>query len=102
LFDGLLPELNLGTWNRRSAEAALIDRVAGLIGAQQHFSHVVDGRFKGGYITRHYGAPAQRVQAMQLEIAQRAYMSEADTPQFDAQRAAPLGALLEQIIAALL
>jgi N-formylglutamate deformylase len=101
LFDGQLPELNLGTWNGRSAGAQFVDRVLARIGAQQRFSHVVDGRFKGGYITRHYGAPSQHVHAMQLEIAQRAYMSEAGVPQFDAQIAAPLGSLLEQLLPAL-
>ena len=102
LFDGTLPQLNLGTWDGRSAGAEFVARVVGLLEAQQHFSHVVNGRFKGGYITRHYGAPAQHVHAMQLEIAQRAYMSEATAPQFDPAVAAPLSALLVQIIEALL
>jgi N-formylglutamate deformylase len=98
LFDGELPELNLGTWNGRSAGADVIGRVAALIAAQPRFSHVVDGRFKGGYITRHYGDPARQVHALQLEIAQRAYMLEADAPHFDPQLAAPLMSLLERII----
>jgi N-formylglutamate deformylase len=101
LFDGQLPELNLGTWSARSAGPEPVARVTKLLGAQQRFSHVTDGRFKGGYITRHYGAPAQRVHALQLEIAQRAYMSESGAPRFDASHAAPLGALLERMIAAL-
>jgi N-formylglutamate deformylase len=98
LFNGELPELNLGTWNGRSAGADLIGRVATLIAGQQRFSHVVDGRFTGGFITRHYGDPTRQVHAMQLEIAQRAYMLEADPPQFDPHLAAPLMSLLEQII----
>jgi N-formylglutamate amidohydrolase len=98
LFEGELPELNLGTWNERSAGAELIGRVAALIAGQQRFSHVVDGRFTGGYITRHYGDPSRHVHALQLEIAQRAYMLEADPPQFDPQVASPLMSLLEQII----
>jgi N-formylglutamate amidohydrolase len=101
LFEGQLPELNLGTWNGRSAGAALVGRIAALLTAQQRLSHVVDGRFKGGYITRHYGDPSRQVHAMQLEIAQRAYMLEADAPQFDPHIAAPLMSLLEQIIAGL-
>jgi N-formylglutamate amidohydrolase len=98
LFAGELPQLNLGTWNGRSAGAERIRRVAALISGQQHYSHIVDGRFTGGYITRHYGAPSQHVHALQLEIAQRAYMLEADPAQFDTQLAAPLMALLERII----
>jgi N-formylglutamate deformylase len=101
LFEGELPELNLGTWNGRSAGAELISRVAALIAGQPRFSHVVDGRFTGGYITRYYGDPAGQVHAMQLEIAQRAYMLETDPPQFDPQLASPLMSLLEQIIAQL-
>jgi N-formylglutamate deformylase len=101
LFEGQLPELNLGTWNARSAGAHIIQSVVALLAAQQRFSHVVDGRFKGGYITRHYGAPARRVHALQLEIAQRAYMSEHAAPQFDPEFAAPLSSLLEKIIPAL-
>jgi N-formylglutamate deformylase len=101
LFAGELPELNLGTWNGRSAGADLIGRVAALMAGQQRFSHVVDGRFTGGYITRHYGAPARQVHALQLEIAQRAYMLEADPPLFDPQLASPLMSLLERIIAEL-
>jgi N-formylglutamate deformylase len=101
LFDGELPELNLGTFSGRSAGADRVAGVAGLLSAQRRFTHVIDGRFKGGHITRHYGQPAHGVHAMQLEIAQRAYMAETGTPQFDAPVAAPLAALIEQLIAAL-
>lgn len=101
LFDGELPELNLGTFNGHSAAADHVARVAGLLAAQRRFTHVIDGRFKGGHITRHYGQPAGGVHAMQLEIAQRAYMAETGTPQFDAPVAAPLAALIEQLIAVL-
>jgi N-formylglutamate deformylase len=101
LFDGELPELNLGTHSGHSASPKFVGRVVERLRAQQRFSHVVDGRFKGGHITRHFGAPTQNVHAMQLEIAQRAYMSEEDAPQFDTQRAAPLAELIGQIIAGL-
>ena len=65
---------------------------------QQQFSFVVDGRFKGGYITRHYGNPAARIDAVQLEIAQCAYLVEARTPAFDATLAAPLNSLLRDLL----
>jgi N-formylglutamate deformylase len=102
LFEGQLPGLNLGSFGGRSAQAATVERVLARLRAQQRFSYVVDGRFKGGHITRHYGAPAQGIEALQLEIAQCAYMREEETPRFDAARAAPLAELIEQIIAALL
>ncbi len=101
LFEGELPELNLGTYSGHSAAGTLVARVVERLRAQQRFSHVVDGRFKGGHITRHFGEPARNVHAMQLEIAQRAYMSEDGLPQFDSRRAAALSALIEQIFTAL-
>lgn len=101
LFEGELPELNLGTFSGHSAEAALIGRITARLGAQQRFSWVLDGRFKGGHITRHFGAPARGVQAIQLEIAQRAYMSEQGEPRFEPQAAAPLAALIAEILGAL-
>lgn len=101
LFEGELPELNLGTYGGHSAAASLVACVAERLRAQQRFSHVVDGRFKGGHITRHFGEPARNVHTLQLEIAQRAYMSEDRAPQFDSQRAAALSELIEQILTAL-
>jgi N-formylglutamate deformylase len=101
LFDGELPELNLGTFGGRSAAASLTARITAQLGAQQRFSYVVDGRFKGGHITRHFGAPSRQVHAVQLEIAQRAYMSEAGEPRFEDALAAPLAELIAGIVGAL-
>ncbi len=68
LFDGTLPDLNLGTAGGTSCAPALRDAAATVLAAQSRCTHVVDGRFKGGYITRHYGRPEQRVHALQLKI----------------------------------
>ncbi len=68
------------------------------LSAQTNFSFVVDGRFKGGYITRRYGDPARRIEAVQLEIAQCAYLTEARAPSFDAARAQPLSSLLRELL----
>ncbi len=76
LFEGQLPDLNLGTNSGQSCSAALIDSVAA-VAAAAPFSHVVNGRFKGGYITRHYGQPQHNVHAIQLEMRQALYMDEA-------------------------
>ena len=76
LFDGALPDLNLGTAAGASCRPQLQQRLAAVLEGQGQYSHVVNGRFKGGYITRHYGDPAAGVDAVQLEIAQRAYMDE--------------------------
>jgi N-formylglutamate deformylase len=75
-FEGRLPDLNLGTANGTSAAPDLIQRLAAAAAQSQPYSSVLDGRFKGGYITRAYGRPAEDVHAVQLELAQIAYMDE--------------------------
>ncbi len=77
LFDGRLPDLNLGTAGGTSCSAATQDRLEAVLAAQSGYDWVVNGRFKGGYITRHYGNPARGIDAVQLEISQRIYMDEA-------------------------
>ena len=87
--------------HRRRAQllaAPLAQRIVAVLSAQSQFSFVVDGRFKGGYITRRYGNPAARIDAVQLEIAQCAYLVEARTPAFDAARALPLKHLLRDLL----
>jgi N-formylglutamate deformylase len=98
LFDGRLPDLNVGTAGGRSCAPDLLARVVASLSAQTRFSYVVDGRFKGGYITRHYGDPASQIHAMQLEIAQSAYLLESRTPDFEPARAHPLSSLLRQLL----
>lgn len=76
LFEGRLPDLNLGTASGASCSPALQTRLEHVLAAQPHCDWVANGRFKGGYITRHYGAPANGIDAVQLEISQRTYMDE--------------------------
>jgi N-formylglutamate deformylase len=75
LFAGRLPDLNLGTADGASCAPPLRQRLADLLGAQDAHTHVVDGRFKGGYITRHYGRPAEGVQAVQMEMCWHCYLT---------------------------
>lgn len=98
LFDGELPVLNIGTYDGRSCAPSIAATVA-RIAAESPHEAVVDARFKGGYITRHYGDPAGGVHAMQLEIAQRAYMDEA-TGDYDEARASHLADTLRALLAA--
>ena len=66
------------------------------------FSAVVNSRFKGGHITRQYGRPAKQVHALQLEIAQAAYMEEAPPFPWEPRRAAPLVDVLRELVAELM
>ncbi len=100
-FSGHLPDLNLGTADGASCAPTLQAVAVTALAGADGFSHVVNGRFKGGYITRHYGRPAQGVHTLQLEMAQDCYMDEAPPYRFDATRAAPLIAVLRRLAKAL-
>jgi N-formylglutamate deformylase len=76
LFEGRLPDLNFGTADGHACAPGLREAMSAVLHAQDGFSHVVDGRFKGGYITRHYGQPSHRIHAVQLEKCQCLYMDE--------------------------
>jgi N-formylglutamate deformylase len=100
-FAGRLPDLNLGTADGASCAPGVQTCASLVLAGAAGFSSVVNGRFKGGYITRHYGAPARGIHALQLETAQACYMDEAPPYPWDAARAAALGALLRQLVTAL-
>ena len=103
LFDGRLPDFNLGTAAGVSCATGLQQRLGAVLAAQSRYSHVTNGRFKGGYITRHYGRPDEGVDAVQLELAQCNYMDE-DSFAYDEERARPtqelIGCLLQQCLGA--
>jgi len=101
LFDGALPALNLGTAAGASCRPELQQRLATVLAGQGGYTHVVNGRFKGGYITRHYGDPEIGVDAVQLEIAQHAYMDE-DSFDYLPEKAAKLQALIGRLLEAAL
>jgi N-formylglutamate deformylase len=101
LFTGRLPDINIGTADGSSCHADLLLPLLEILDSQSQFSYVLNGRFKGGYITRHYGSPANGVHALQIELAQSAYMDE-DHVNYDEARAAPLRELLQRLVSALL
>jgi N-formylglutamate deformylase len=76
LFEGRLPGLNLGTVSGASCAANLRNALIATMQSQTNFTHVADGRFKGGFTTRHYGRPDEGVQTVQMEMAQSTYMDE--------------------------
>ena len=80
-FEGKLPDLNFGTAEGKSCDPGLEEAILGVARAQERYTIALNGRFKGGHITRHYGQPASGVHAIQLEKCQCLYMNEA--PPFD-------------------
>jgi formiminoglutamase len=102
LFEGDLPDFNLGTADGKSAGAALTLRLADVLGQARHYRLAVNGRFKGGYITRHYGDPTHGVHAVQLEIAQRTYMREAAPYDYLPEKAAEVRPVLRRFVEAML
>jgi N-formylglutamate deformylase len=75
-FAGRLPDLNLGTDEGRACAPAVQAAVEAEMAAQHAYTHVSNGRFKGVYITRHYGRPEAGIHALQLEMCQSTYMDE--------------------------
>jgi formiminoglutamase len=75
LFEGKLPQFNIGTDGGRTCDPALTEAVVAACAASG-LGHVLDGRFRGGWTTRHYGRPADGIHAIQMELAQRGYMAE--------------------------
>lgn len=94
LFEGELPVVNLGTNGGASCAPGMEAAVAAVCAAQSTYSHVTNGRFKGGWITRNYGRSAEGVHALQVELSQRAYMDEAPPWTFREDRARELRPLL--------
>jgi N-formylglutamate deformylase len=95
LFEGRLPDLNLGTVDGASCAPALRDRLTGVLERHTAHGHVVDGRFKGGHITRHYGRPADGVHAVQMEMVFDCYMTPPH--EYDEARAAAVLPVLRSL-----
>jgi len=102
LFEGKLPDLNLGTASASSCAASLRGALVATLQAQSQFTHVVDGRFKGGYITRSFGRPQAGQHALQLEMCWSTYMHEEPPYAVDTTRAAALAPLLRQLVQTML
>ena len=105
LFGGTRPVFNLGTNDGKSADPALQAKVAEIMAGTGQ-TWVVNGRFKGGWITRHFGQPQNGVHALQMELSNRGYMREPEgrgAPDnwpvpYDPEYAAPIRATLKTIL----
>ncbi len=102
LFDGRLPDFNLGTFGNASCAPSMAARLQAVCAGAEGYSHVLNGRFKGGHITRHYGRPAEDVHAVQLELAQCTYMTESEPFAYREDLAAPTRRILRQLLEELL
>jgi len=102
LFEGRLWDLNLGTASGSACATSLQAELAALLAGQSDYSQIVNGRFKGGYITRQYGRPDHGVHAVQLEMCWRCYMHETPPYAFDEARAAAVTPLLRRLVQTML
>lgn len=98
-FDGQLPDFNFGNNSGKSCDRVLIDKLEGL--NYKNWTQVTNGRFKGGYITRHYGNPAQNIHSIQLELSQSTYMDE-EYMRWDESKAEQLKRQLQSIVQTLI
>jgi N-formylglutamate deformylase len=96
LFNGRLWDINLGTFDSRSMDRSLEQLLLNTAKQQSAYSVVLNGRFKGGYITRHYGQPTEGIAALQVELSQRNYMDE-QTLVFEEPKARELMGVLQNL-----
>ncbi|UXN08065.1 N-formylglutamate deformylase [Bartonella sp. HY761] len=104
LFDGILPDFNVGTNEGQTTTAKMEQAVMDVLKTASNYSHVLNGRFKGGWTTRHYGKPQDKVFAIQMELAQSTHLQQETLPfAYDETKAkalrTPLKAVLEAVIA---
>jgi N-formylglutamate deformylase len=96
LFEGRLKDFNLGTADGKSCDPALADALLVALSRHKGYGSVLNGRFKGGFITRHYGNPAGGVHAVQMEMAESIYMDEASPYTFRNDRAGKVRPILRE------
>lgn len=97
-FDGRLPDINLGTADQASADPSIGPALLEAAWRYPAYSSVLNGRFKGGFITRHHGCPAEQVHAVQLELAWRTYMDEGGSFAFDEAAASGVRPALRAVV----
>jgi N-formylglutamate deformylase len=102
LFEGKLPDLNLGTASGAACAPSLRAALAAVLQSQDAFTVAIDGRFKGGHITRHYGRPGDAIHAVQLEMCWSTYMRETPPFAWDDAHAARVQPLLRRLLQAML
>ncbi len=98
LFKGKLPDFNFGTNDGKSCGLAVEEAFSRVMKEEfPEFSFVFNGRFKGGYTTRHYGRPDKNIHAVQLELSQATYLNE-ETGGFEDEKAVQVKAALARLV----
>lgn len=97
-FEGQLPDFNLGTNNGETCGAGLGEALLNVAQGFKGYSSVLNGRFKGGFITRNYGQPDNNIHAVQLELSQHTYMNEAHPYPYQKNKAVSVGACIKKLI----
>ena len=101
-FEGCLTDFNLGTGGGSSCDPRLGDAVLSVVKGDDSYTSVLNGRFKGGYITRHYGDPSANIHAVQLELSERTYMDEKPPFDYDEVLATKVRVVLRKLIETML
>ncbi|WP_372609321.1 N-formylglutamate deformylase [Halomonas sp.] len=102
LFDGTLPDFNIGTDNGTTCNPSIEEAVREVCADAEGFSHVLNGRFRGGWTTRHYSQPEQSFHTIQMELAQSAYLAVEAAPwTYDTAKAERLRTHLRKILTTL-
>jgi N-formylglutamate deformylase len=102
LFEGVLPDFNIGTNNSTTCAADIEKQVAAICGKAAGYTSIINGRFKGGWTTRHYGRPEKNWHAIQMELAQSTYLEQEAAPwTYSEAKAAKLRPYLADILSTL-
>ncbi len=101
-FSGALPDFNIGTNDGRACDKSFEQIAAKICENVPPYSSVTNGRFKGGWTTRHYGRPAENLHAIQMELSQSVYMKQQEPPwQMDTEKSNKVRIVLRQLLQAL-
>lgn len=98
LFEGVLPSMNIGTASGASADARITAAIEQVCKANGSTTYAINGRFKGGYTTRHYGDPKNDIHVVQLEKCQSLYMQEIAPYRYDADKARKIQPLIKEMM----
>jgi len=102
LFEGKLPDFNIGTDMGKTCDRMIEEATIAIASAAAGYDSILNGRFKGGHITRHYGQPDRNVHAVQLELAQRTYMNEQPPFEYRESVAAKVQPILQRMVQAMI